>query len=594
MSSFDIDMHKSSGVTSTWTHRGKRFLKKIELKGQDGDIIKVNPWINRDIVPLPPHRRTWGPWSFAGFWMTDGIHISTWAQASSLLALGLNVWQAVLCILIAEIFIATAFIFNGLPGAKWHIGFPVINRYVWGMYGSYFPLLMRILLSIVWYGTQLWWGAQACKVVIASIWPSFYTMKNTLPASSYVETNDLIALIVFWVVSFPLLFVHPEKYKIPFRFASASITVTIITLFAVTLGKAHGAGPLIHHPYQYEKATALKGSKLAWQMAHSIIGSIGGSSAGILNQADYSRFAKRPRDQIWAQIFAIPCTSLITAILGIFATSAAVEIWPTAGLLWKPYQLLTAYQEHGGRGARAGAFFGGVAFTISQLGINIAGNAMSGGMDLSGLFPQYFNIRRGAIFTAILALTINPWQLVNKANTFINVLGGFTVFLGPATGLMITDYFWHRRSNIRLSHLYIAGPESDYWYFHGFNLRAFAAWVLGTWITLPGFIAAVSTKKITVALGWTYMYDVAWPLGFAVSSLSYMLFNTIWPVRGAGAVDEYDVFGTFGPAEVDPSAPMDSNTTVLASSEGEGEELFEGEKRVMEDKVTVSPVQNYI
>lgn len=45
--------------------------------------------------------------------------------------------------------LATIFvILNSVPGAYYHIGFPVVNRYVWGMYGSAFVIWNRILLSL--------------------------------------------------------------------------------------------------------------------------------------------------------------------------------------------------------------------------------------------------------------------------------------------------------------------------------------------------------------------------------------------------------------------------------------------------------------
>ena len=37
-----------------------------------------------------------------------------------------------------------------------------------------------------------------------------------------------------------------------------------------------------------------------------------------------------------------------------------------------------------------------LAFLVAQFGINIAGNAVAGGIDLASLFPKYINIRRGA------------------------------------------------------------------------------------------------------------------------------------------------------------------------------------------------------
>lgn len=36
---------------------------------------------------------------------------------------------------------------NSFLGAYYHVGYPVSNRAVWGMYGSAFPVYNRILLS---------------------------------------------------------------------------------------------------------------------------------------------------------------------------------------------------------------------------------------------------------------------------------------------------------------------------------------------------------------------------------------------------------------------------------------------------------------
>jgi NCS1 family nucleobase:cation symporter-1 len=106
----------------------------------------------------------------------------------------------------------------------------------------------------------------------------------------------------------------------------------------------------------------------------------------------------------------------MTTVIGIICTSVAAQFYPERGLLWEPYTLLRAIQEESGSaGARAAVFFAcalpsylihlfqaavdptiAFAFLIAQFGINIAGNAVSGGIDLSSMFPKYINIRRGA------------------------------------------------------------------------------------------------------------------------------------------------------------------------------------------------------
>lgn len=44
-----------------------RILKLLRVEGDDRRGYESNKWINPDIAPLPPSRRTWGPWTFLGF-----------------------------------------------------------------------------------------------------------------------------------------------------------------------------------------------------------------------------------------------------------------------------------------------------------------------------------------------------------------------------------------------------------------------------------------------------------------------------------------------------------------------------------------------
>ena len=49
--------------------RIKRFLKAIEVPGYDTTIAQK---LNEDIRPLPPSRRTYGPWQFITLWVVTG------------------------------------------------------------------------------------------------------------------------------------------------------------------------------------------------------------------------------------------------------------------------------------------------------------------------------------------------------------------------------------------------------------------------------------------------------------------------------------------------------------------------------------------
>jgi NCS1 family nucleobase:cation symporter-1 len=87
-------------------------------------------WINDDIRPLPPTRRTWTQKTYISFWAINQICISNWQQGSSLVSSGLSVWQTMIFIILGKAIIAIVAILNGYVGAEWHIGFPVVSRVV--------------------------------------------------------------------------------------------------------------------------------------------------------------------------------------------------------------------------------------------------------------------------------------------------------------------------------------------------------------------------------------------------------------------------------------------------------------------------------
>lgn len=123
-----------------------KFLQKFEVEHEGGTL--PNRWINNDIKPIEAERRTWTSWTFMNYWILVNSNISTYMAGSSLISLGLTWWQAIISIVVGNSLAAIFVVLNSLPGAYYNLGFPVVNRYVWGLYGSQFVIWNRILLSV--------------------------------------------------------------------------------------------------------------------------------------------------------------------------------------------------------------------------------------------------------------------------------------------------------------------------------------------------------------------------------------------------------------------------------------------------------------
>jgi hypothetical protein len=90
--------------------------------------------------------------------------------------------------------------------------------------------------------------------------------------------------------------------------------------------------------------------------------------------------------------------------------------------------------------------------------------------------------------------------------------------------------------------LYTNSQQGWYYYSKGFNLRAFAAYLVGIAPNMPGFVNAVVTAGGGDALigeGADKLYAFSWFTGVGVSLVTYYILNMIWPAKGAFLKDRF-------------------------------------------------------
>ncbi|KUI67734.1 Uridine permease [Cytospora mali] len=554
----------------------RRILYRLEVK-QDTDT-DVDIYLNKDTRPLPPSRRTYGPWEFVGLWLVTGsFNVGGWTVGSSVISLGLNVWEAMLAIIVANVFMGFVCVLGGHCGAKWHIGFPMWMKQNWGIHGYLFPMAIRVFLSFVWTSTNTWYGGQCLKVLLTCIWPSFLNL-NTELAAGTMTVADFAAFILYILLCLPLMWFSPEHYRKPFLIASTTVATTAFVLLIWSTVRAHGGGALLADVSGVSGVTPAKGGALGWAFVTAVTSNIGNMATHMWSQSDYTRYARKPGDQVLAQVIMVPLGAIVVACIGIICTSCAATLYPDeTKLLWQPYVFLDAIRENEGtHGARAGVAFASIAFMFSQFGMVVASNSVVAGIDLAAILPRWFTVRRGGYATILFAFIMQPWSLLNSATSFLTVVGSLSVFLGPLMGIMFADYFIVRRTTVKLTALY-GGSTSIYWYSKGWNWRAAVAWPVGVWMLMPGLVQrAVDSHAIWP--GWTRLYELAWFLGCLVSGLVYLALDHFWPVQDRLAVDAEDYFATFSEAAVVRGLSPNDESTSTTPPSPVGEKTVVGEK----------------
>lgn len=167
------------------------------------------------------------------------------------------------------------------------------------------------------------------------------------------------------------------------------------------------------------------------------INSISGSLMTMVSSnPDLARYAKSPRATTWPQWVSLVLAISVCTFLGIGASSAVKSLWGTP--YWNIWDLYDAIlTHHFSAGCRTAVFLACLIQSLAVVATNLAANAVPVGSDLTGLFPRYFNIVRGQILCATLAVATCPWLLVSTAEGFITFLGSNVVFLSPLVSIMM-------------------------------------------------------------------------------------------------------------------------------------------------------------
>jgi nucleobase:cation symporter-1, NCS1 family len=444
---------------------------------------------NKDLAPISFERRTWGTYNYASLWVAMSVCIPTYMLASGLIAGGMSWKQAIGTILLGNLIVLVPMILNAHAGTKYGIPFPVFVRASFGVRGANVPAVLRAVVACGWFGIQSWIGGQAIYSMLEVLWPG---------SANHWDVRWL-CFFAFWLLNMTVIWRGIETIKfLESVSAPFMLGVGLLLLWWIT-GKAGGLGPVLSAPSKFRTT----GEFLRFFIP-ALTGMVGFWATVALNIPDFTRYAKSQRAQMVGQALGLPTAMTLYSFIGVAVTSASVVIFGAA--IWDPVVLLGRFQEP------VIASVALVALLIATLNTNVAANVVSPSNDFSNLNPRLISFRTGGLITGVVGLLMMPWRLLGNYNNYIfGWLVGYSGFLGPIAGIMITDYFVIRCRTLSIDSLYRRGGAYEYQ--RGFNYRAIVALAAGVAVALVGLLVG--------PLRW--LYDYAWFVGFGVSAFSYFV-----------------------------------------------------------------------
>ncbi|KAI3472013.1 hypothetical protein Pfo_028701 [Paulownia fortunei] len=454
--------------------------------------------INDDLKPTTSDQRTFSGLEMASLWVGLVVGVPSYYLAGSLVDLGMAWWQGIATVVAANVILLFPLVLTGHPGTRYGISFPVLARSSFGIRGAHVPTLLRALVGCGWYGIETWIGGEAIFLLL----PRIIKESTFAKPLSWLGTSPLefACFITFWLAQLGIVWKgidgirELEKYSAP---------VLILLTSCLLIWSYVRAGGFSH---MLSLSSRLSNSEFWSLFFPSLTANISFWATVALNIPDFTRYAKRQKDQIIGQA-GLPIFMGAFTFVGLAVTSSTKVIF--GNVISNPIQLL------------------GKLVDLATITTNIAANAVAPANALVNLSPSKFTFRRGALLTALLGIAFQPWRLLQSSESFVYTwLVGYSALMGPIGGIILVDYYLIQHADLSIKDLYTQSPRGAYYYFGGYNLAAMGALIIGILPVIPGFLQKVGILG-SVPDAFTVIYNNAWFFSFFSAGILYWIISSV-------------------------------------------------------------------
>ncbi|KAH9951483.1 permease for cytosine/purines, uracil, thiamine, allantoin-domain-containing protein [Amylocystis lapponica] len=489
----------------------------------EGNAHAAHSWTNEDLKPSPPHMVNWRWYHFCTFWF--GMGFGNWTLGSSFVGVGLAWWEALIVVWVAATVAGLCMAFNSRAAANYHVGYPVLLRTCFGMYGHYWPVLARGVCAMLWVSVlNFQGGAFVSTMLNCIVGNKWNNLGVQFPDSVGTTLQRFIGFLIFWAIELPFCSLRPYKLRWLYTLKAWTLPPSVfgLLIYCLMQSKGHLASNVA-----LAGVTPPKGAALAWLFVGSINSAMGNWSTFIANMPDFARYATNPEATMWTHILFVPFPAALGGTIGIFGTSCLQSAWGVT--IWNQWDVFDAILERDFSGkTRLAVFLVAFCSALFNFGAILGANLLPFGSDVTALFPTFFNLSRGMWFCCIVSLALMPWKILASANGFLAFLDGYGIFMGPTAAIMITDYWIVRRGNIRIMDAYSSASGAPYMYWHGFNLNAVFAYLCGMMIPFVGFIGTFGVK---VPYGAQRADDIGWYVSAVTAGVVYVAVSYVFPPK---------------------------------------------------------------
>ncbi len=210
--------------------------------------VSHSPLYSEDLAPVPPKNRTWSKWHLAAIWVGMAVCIPTYLLASYMIKTGLNWYEALIIIGLANLIITIPMVLNGHAGVKYGIPFPVIGRAAFGTKGVHLASVARGVIACGWFGVQTWIGGLA-------IYAIFHAIMGT-QGELGLSIGKFVGFGIFWFINIYFIWKGTESIKWLETYSAPILVLIGLVLIYWSYAEAGGVSIVLDQSQQLENTAA--------------------------------------------------------------------------------------------------------------------------------------------------------------------------------------------------------------------------------------------------------------------------------------------------------------------------------------------------
>ena len=474
-----------------------------------------NTLINWDLVTVNPSNKVWNWKDLFCFWGVNIQSVIGFSLITSLYVIyNLNTFVVLFGTLLGSLMVYIFSNLIGKPSQKFGLPFVVLLRSSLGIRGAQYFGFLRSLVGIFMFGIQTYFLSKAFGYLVRII---FFSLDNEFLNKEIFLIFFMGLNIIDWFsISFAMI-IQIILFSVGMNFNRKLIKISAITVyigmviffFTVLLSDVKLTTSAFFDTFNIQNFF----NKDNFVPLLTVTGTIFAYfSIIILSFGDFSRYVKN-ENELKKGNLSLFLNLIIFSFFALFiVVGSDTFLNSNSNNLDK---ILTNPTDIIGKLDNLLITNLVLIFIIIASGsTNLIANFIPSQYSLINFAPSSLNFKSSSYIIAIVGFVIGIfWLTIFSQIGILSLIDTVAAFFGPLFGLMITDFYFIKKTNLINKDIYSLESNGEYYFSSGWHVK-------GVYSLFLGFIFSASTIW---NLNLSYLQSYAWIIGGLVTSISYYL-----------------------------------------------------------------------